>query len=390
MAKTVKQLNKQKQTIKAKIADKGGKANAPKLTTKLKSINQKIKDAKKGPDAPGVPSQTPLGPLAGSIDPTKGQTKREEEIIKKIQTEIGVGEDFGRAVGDEFFSDGSLGRIETGPGQEFQDFLTQLKDLQVKAGTRSGETTGLLSQQQADLDRARLLSDLEKESLGIARGALGGLSTQENEALRSLAAENLNRETQASLRELSRLQGGRVRGAAATAQQANVLSGRVQQERLLGRDLIAQNINEKRLAREAFTNLVTQTEQNRTGRTADFSKIFADTLAEVEGREFKQQALSDQLFGSAAQFKDQFVRQGDQFNLDQLAKEKAGQVGSILGGVGTITGLSGGFRAEDFAKELLQKSLQEQNKERQFKDEIINKFLEQQQGIFSQIGGILG
>jgi hypothetical protein len=147
------------------------------------------------------------------------------------------------------------------------------------------------------------------------------------------------------------------------------------------RDLLAKQVDEQRFAREAFNTLVGNFEGNRANREQAATKIYADTLGQTEGNEFNQKLGAQGLQSSTQQFADVFKRQGSQFNLDQAAKEKAGQVGSILGGVSSISGIQGSLKAEDLAEQLRKDSIDQMEKDRLFQQQIIDN----QNKLFSQL-----
>ena len=134
-----------------------------------------------------------------------------------------------------------------------------------RAGLSAGTRTIL---QEAEAGKATLGAEFEEGALGRLdagrtadisqviegrRAALGGLAAPEAQALRERAVQGIQRGTQTALRQLRGQQAGAgVRGASATAQQAQVLGAGQQAQANVERDLFLQNIQAKREGLSAF------------------------------------------------------------------------------------------------------------------------------------------
>jgi hypothetical protein len=152
-------------------------------------------------------------------------------------------------------------------------------------------------------------------------------------ALRENEEANINKQlaTQGRLASVQQARSG-VRGAAANAQLQDLNRGAIDAQRGLTRDLITENINQKGQALDRF------------GRLAGAS--------------------------------DQFRQTGQSLNTDLLKGELGARSGALLGGIGTTTGLLGGYRAEDFQKQAFNKALkarkQSENKQLDFAREALD------------------
>lgn len=332
-----------------------------------------------GPELPPGVSIVPDPVFSGTINPNvPGLSPEDTAAMERVKAMLGIGEAFGRKVANEFYATGSLGRQAEDITDAEKAALARAREFASVAGTQSQDMRSLLGQQQSILSDARNLSPIELEALGIARNALPGLDAAENNALRSAARENINREVSAQARDLAKVQArSGTFGAAAGAQNRLLGQDRVRQTRNLERDLLVQNIGIKEAARNAFTNLVTNTEGNRAGRTNAASSTLANTLTTDEANRKTAQNAANVSEAGLAQSSGDRLRQLREFNLSQLAAEKAGQIGSIFGGIGTVTGQRGLLAGEEYADKELQAAIDAQNKI----IELMNKSLKEQKSV---------
>ena len=177
-------------------------------------------------------------------------------ITETLKADITTGQElFGGG-----FAEGKLGRLETGPSADVQDIIARRKS------------------------------------------ALGGLSAEENQAIRERGSQSIDRSTQSSLRQLRGLQGATgVRGGSALANQARILQAGQGAKANVERDLAIQNIGVKRealgaaegsiLGAEAQTRENTlfnirQRNKEATGRTTaglSFAALAATERAGIRG-----------------------------------------------------------------------------------------------------------
>ena len=289
---------------------------------------------------------------SGGIDTSKVTNTSDVDAINRAKEIIGVGEQYGRGIASEFYADGSLGRQAATLTPEEKQALTQAQQFSQTAGVQTDAVKALLGQQQGILTNAQQLSPLELEALGVARSSLSGLDAPEMEALRSQARQNIVGQQQAGIRDLAKSQArNQVFGSAATAQRNLFNQAGVRETRNLERDLLVSNIGIKQAAQNAFTGLVTNTEANKAGRTNAASGQLANTTLSDESNRGQLQLGANNSLGSIATNTGNSLRGIEQFNLGQAAAEKAGQVGSIFGGIGTITGQRGLIAGENFSQD---------------------------------------
>ena len=397
MAASLEELQAKRKSILAEIARRGGKAKAPGFAKQLADIDGQIHTLRTssgtttadntgsgstGSDNTGSGSTGSGGttdtshPTSDTIDTNaQGLSKEDASAIERAKALLGIGETFGRKIGDEFYADGSLGRQAEINTPEELAALQRAKDLAATIGNQTTDVTNLLSSQRGILDEARTLSPLEQEALGVARSGLAGLDAPEMEALRSAARANILGQGQADARALAKAQArNQVFGAAATAQNQQLTQNNARETRNLERDLLVKNIDIKQAAAKSFQDLVTNTEANRASRTNAASGQLANTtLADENSRRNASLAASANQGTLATNLGDR-LRQLQEFNLNQAAAERAGRIGSIFGGIGTITNQAGLLSGEDFANKQFEASQAAQQK----MFEIIDKYMKSQ------------
>lgn len=229
--------------------------------------------------------------------------------LQMLKDQITLGTQFGNDLINQYGLNGQfLGRVNTDP---------------------SANTQAAIEAMKAQAQNAGNFTPLEQEAIDRDRAALAGLSAPENAALRENAQAGLDRTMQTLLRRQAMSNAGSgIQGNALSARYNPIYRDRADQQRGLERDLLIQNIQEKDAARQAFTNLVS----NR-----------------VDAANQRQTTANTNLFGASSNA-DQFSRAGQLANQAAAGSEAATRVGTGLGAMGTVSGLLGGFRAEDFAQ----------------------------------------
>lgn len=266
------------------------------------------------PDQPGNDANPDQGQsddstITNPVNPGNVANEDDRTALERVKALLAEGESFGRRLANEFYATGSLGRMDV-----------KLTDDEVAA----------MAAAKQQLQMFRDPTALELEALNASRQGLMGFDAPEMAAMRSQAREMIGRETQGAMRQLAKQQANRqVFGSAALAQQNLLRQGGVRETRNLERDLLVKNIEAKRMAREQFGNLTSQVEGARAARTAN---------------------ATSQL-GALSTSQGDTLRKLGEFNLNQAAAEKAGQIGSIFGGIGTITGQTGLLRGENMANQ---------------------------------------
>lgn len=329
---TLEELQAQRQRTLAEIKRRRAAGLDPVgYESRLKTIETQIREIRSGTGGGTTPpaddggtgggGDTTTPPPTTNPPATTDPTGISADDRKRFEDSINMGRDFGnQLINDLGFSGDFLPRIDVGPSAQYVADLERLRGL---AGT-SGN-----------------LDPLEEEALANARNALSGLDSAENAALRNAAKSQIDRAASAATRQLMRYQGGLVSQGQRTAQLADLSRGRIDARRNLERDLLIENIAEKTRAREAFSNLASTTSQNRSQRQLGYN----------------QAVISGQ--GNA----DALTSAGQQFNALQKASELSTRASTYLGGIGTTTGLLGGYAAEDFQNKALTEALAAKDKE---------------------------
>lgn len=342
-------------TLEGLLAQRAGPDNAANHAAISSAIAaaRKTQAAAPTPAAAPAPADTPAAaanPVTSTINPVApGLNPQDNDVLTRLKGILGVGEQFGRGIADEFYKNGSLGRVGETLTPEEQASLDQAKQLSLHAGEQSQETRDLISGQKTILSNAQNLSPEEQEALGVARGNLQGLDAPEMQALREQSHQEINRIAQGQARELAKVQArNQVFGTSAAAQSRLLGQDTVHAGRDLERDLLVKNIDVKQAASNAFTNLVTNTQNSKDTRTNAASNTLANTELTDEGQRKNAQNAATAQQGTLSTSLGDRLRALQQFNLNQAAAEKAGQVGSIFGGIGTITDQRGLLAGEDF------------------------------------------
>lgn len=300
---------------------------------------------------PGTSTGSSSGPLVGPTGPNPnadvgGVIVGENDAYKqKFDETVRAGEQYGVDLVNKLGLQGQfLGNVREGPSTSYYDDLAALR---AKTGT-AGDPTAL-----------------DSEALGVARNALQGLNSQENQALRSAAVADVNRQFGTQQQALMRYQGGTQPTSQRTAQLAQLGGARVDAQRSLARDLLIQNIQEKKDARNAFGSLTQSIGSRGDARSQGFSGMLQ----------------------AGGQFADNLTMQGQQFNTGSRAQETAARTGALVGGVGASSALFGGYQAQDFQAKALQDALEAKDKEIQATKDINKQTLDAQERIMKQLAG---
>lgn len=203
----------------------------------------------------------------------------------------------------------------------------RIADEYIPAGTFGKMDTGITADMQAALDRQKAWAERSgdyslNEQYGIdqLRSGLGGYLAPELQALREQRLREVDAEmaTQQRQAALAAARGG-VRGAYAGAQQGALGRQAVQTRGDMEQDLFAKNADVIQARKEAFNNLVNQTEQTRFARKQGAETMYSNTLG---GEENVQRALKE-------------------FNLSQGTNEALARSSTAMAGAGTYAGLYG-------------------------------------------------
>lgn len=240
---------------------------------------------------------------------------RRLDLIKQAEQARAADIAKGRARGEELFGNQALGRVQQDRAAEIADLINQRKQQAASAGARSSDVADIIARRKSGLE---------------------GLNAEENAAFRSQAQNAIGQEEQGALRALKASQGSSgVRGGVASAQQAMALKNFADQRAKAEQELFLRNIAEK---------------QNRLG-------ALEQSVTGAEAAEFGrgQQAQSALEAATERARADELAR--NQFNLNQLAREKLGILGAETG----YAQLGGGDRsgaAQQVAAEQGQKTME--------------------------------
>lgn len=294
------------------------------------------------PPAPTLPAPVEE-PAAPTETPEQAFQRRKEEMNRTI----GAGTELGQQLIDRLGLGGQfLSRVDENPSADFTSDLSALRERTARAGE---------------------LSALDLEALESARGALLGLDAPEMAALRSQATHNIDQQFGLQQQQLLRYQGGMGSAMQRAAQVADLAGKRVDAQRSLARDLLVENIQQKKDARLAFANLT-----NAVGARTDA----------------RTQALSGMLL-SGNEFANSLKQSAQQFNNQTAAQEIASRTGALMGGIGATTSLMGGYKAEEFQNQALQEALKAKAQEIEATKELSRQALEAQKEIMNRISGRL-
>lgn len=223
--------------------------------------------------------------------------------------------------GKKIIGDGSLGRVNT-----------NLDRLDTSLG-RVDTSVGRIQEGQFDEGNSANVNEV----LEMRRKALLGMSTEEANAKRDIALQNIARGEQLQARQLSGAQAqAGLRGASAVAQHQQVMQSAQVNRASFERDLFLANEGIKREALNSFEQSVTQSEQDQFRKKSANIELSQFNLAQqLKERELQQFNLSQQFnernLQQANLQQQQAERQLDMFNLQQAAKEKFGQVSVAMG-----------------------------------------------------------
>lgn len=353
----------------AEVKRRGGDKKAPNYASRVSELDKAITSAQ------GTTGTT--GTAGTTTDTNAAGAAAQPSVDQRVKEMIARGQDFGQGIADRYFSDGSLGRVNEDISPEMRAVMDKTNEIAAHAGERSTETQGSLDNLKA-LAAQHGFTSLEEEAIANGRNALSGITPQQMESLRSIAAEQNNRDTATRLRQLETAasRSGLTGGAGLAARQGaaeDLQRTGAWNNRLTTRDLLAKQVDEQRMARESFNTLTGNFENNRSTREQNAASLYANTLGNTTNQEFGQKATANQMQSGNQQFADVYKRQGSQFNLDQAGKEKSGQASSLLGGVSAISGLEGSLRGEDFAAKGAQDAKDQLAADRVFQQQMIDK-----------------
>lgn len=238
--------------------------------------------------------------LGGTSGSTGGSAATpSDEANKTTQQIMADAEAAGKRIANEYIPQGTFEQVAQGVTPEMQAYLDRLNAFAQTAGDYTAN---------------------EQFGIDQLRSGLGGYLAPELQALREQRLREVDAEVATQQRQAALVAArGGIRGAYAGAQQGAISRQGVQTRGDMEQDLFAKNADVIQQRREAFNNLVNQTEQTRFGRKQGSESLYGQMRG---GEENVQRAL-------------------EQFNVGQRSNEALARGSTALAGAGTYTGLYG-------------------------------------------------
>lgn len=240
-------------------------------------------------------------------------------------------------------------------------------------GGRSDQTKNYIEGLQHQVENAGKRSEELRSVMSLMQGGLAGLNSQENQALRETAQQEMNRSYQGAVRKLSEAQvKGNVMGASRTAQMAN--EGRALQDRKgeFERDLMVKNIDIQDKRRKDYLGAVTGAENDEWTRTKTALDDYGSAVQGAEQSEYQKTQLAQ---GHLQDLRGQ--------NIAYANTGKAAKLANMLG----ITGFGMAKKDADRQYELGKEGLDVQREQIAAGKEMNSNYLAALNNMYSQQGG---
>lgn len=235
----------------------------------------------------------------------------------KAETDIQMGDALksGEALSDKYINPDAFKHIDESRTGEETDTLAMLKAEQERSGTRTAD--------------AALALDKFK-------GALGGLDSQEGQALKETARRQLDSQfqTQMSQAKVAQARSG-TRGGAGAAQSAVLQRDRARSQSGLESDLAVQNIGIKNQALQNFGGFVNTLDASEAARRQAASGMYAGQI----------NAQTERDLGKT------------QFNIGQDQSQAQARLQAVLGGANIYSATYGNNLSNNLAFQNMQKTL---------------------------------
>lgn len=354
-------MAKKKDNKKNPVDTKGAKLS-PGVVTNKKKGTKKNNGRGTAPRNPGVEdnpitigggTKTGGNTTTGSgatTAPTDGSNPILSTPEGKLTNDIlGYGQQFGSDFANQYITRDTFGLVNEATNPETQAILDLLKQ-------RAAE--------------AYQYSALEQEAIDQQRKGLAGYNSPEVQAMREQAQAEINRQYRTQLAgQLAQAQRFGVRGGGINALTQDNAMMRGQAQGNLERDLVIKNAEEIQNRRNAFSNLVTQTEAARNGRGAQMTGMY-----------------------TGAGLNEEAARRGrEQFNIGQNTLYDTTRSGLALTGAGLATGVFTGQQAITEARKIQQDAIDQANRDRQTQIDLADKYNRSAQkiaGMSSNSGGV--
>lgn len=253
-----------------------------------------------------------------------------------------------------FFGFGSLGRVGDTLNVDQSQMLQEARKVtpQVSPEAQQGLTDlAIRSREQRNIDPGYLHAQT------VAAQRLGGLTAPEMTALREQGQAEINRQLQTNMRNLGLQNAAQgLRGGAAMAPAVDFSRGALDARRNLERDLLLANVAERRNALQDFTNV---SQGINAADLANAQQRDQNILSLIGAGQQQQNLNEAQRQNRLTNYSNVFNQINQDllgrnvFNLGQLEKEKAGQLGLLFG----TAGLSSQEQARKESLDLANKQL---------------------------------
>lgn len=292
-------------------------------------------------------------PLAGSLQTLLANDPAIAAAIDPALGIAGLGSG-GMTAAQGFFGDGSLGRVTETIAPEMQYVLDQAKAAQQASTVQDPYATqGLQGLATTAANSANISPDVQL-ALDTRRAGLEGYTPAEMQAFREQNLPGLDNQLNAALR-VARLGGidRNITGGMAAAELPGIVRANQDATRGLERDIFLANIAERMNRLAGFESLA------RGVDTDIFNRQLQSYGALTAGGQNQQnintavrsQGLQD--LGSITSGIQNDILNRRIFNLNQLGREKSGQLGLLFGTLGLASENEGARNALDLAKEQL-------------------------------------
>lgn len=239
----------------------------------------------------------------------------------------------GAGFADLFFSENALGRVrDTATQQQIDDDALLAREFR-GAGDRSQEAQQSLALLRANaLNAGGRTSDTQR-LIERRRAGLEGLTSPELQAFRERGFEGLGSGLQTALRNTGQSAAARgVQGGAAGIPNNPALQAFTRGNQALERDLLLANVAERNQRLQGLQDLIFQTEQSEFERSQTARQALESSLLNREDFEAANKAQSlDRLLNFRQQQRNDLLNRR-LVNLDLSERERAGRIGSVLGG----------------------------------------------------------
>ena len=288
--------------------------------------------------------------LAATVaDATPGEETSKGSTAEEVAKQLEDAKAWGSQFANQYITPDTFRKIDEATSPEMQAFLQALKTRMDTAGQYTG---------------------LENEALGAQRNAMQqGYAAPEMQAFREAALQEINRDLM-NRRNMIMNDAARfgVRGPAATAQMQDAATENTMARGNLERDLFVKNADYMERSRNAFSNLVRQTEDARFGRMNQAEQNYGTTLGNEDASRQARQM----------------------FNINQDTNKGLTQSSLALSGAGLYAGQYGNQQALDEARRQAEANMAWQKTVSESQERMYNKFLEEQRNNINRVSSNVG